>query len=273
MIRNPLRLLAAAAVGLVSWSATASADLLVDPSGGNSINFSSDLDDGMATRSLGGSFKFFGSTIATIGVSVNGSLSTTGTINYGNDAGLGTLTNIIAPYYDDLTLDSSTTGKITEQAASTYYAITWNGLYDHNYIVSQATDTFQAVLFTGNTTLANYQFLAGDIAFAYGSMLAPLYSGTATAGLSGGPSTYVPLPGTTDGQIRTTALLPTGSNFLLFRPNAGNGYDVSTQSTIQAAAVPEPSSWVLLGAGLLLVARLRPPHAGRSLAAIKVPCR
>lgn len=272
MICNPLRLLIATAVGLASWTATASADLLIDPTGGTNISFS-DINDGMVTRQLNGSFNFFGAPITKVGVSVNGLLSISSTVNYGADAALSssTLSNTIDPFYDDLTLFTS--GKVSDQTVSgSYYEVTWSGVYDHGYLATGATDTFQAVLFFGNTVVNGYQFLAGDIAISYGSMLGVFNTGTATVGLGSSVSNYVPLAGTTDGQIRNYSLLPTGSNFLLFRPNGSNSYNASTQSLVQPAAVAEPSSWVLLGAGLILATRLRPAPAPRSLATIKVSC-
>ena len=243
---------------LVSCGRPASANLLVDPTGGTTINFGND-DDAVVSRSLGGIFNYYGPTINSIDVSTNGNLNLTGNVGY-KDSPISGLPGSINPFYDDLYLFSAAT--VSDRGvAGSYYAATWNGVYDRSDLAAGETDTFQAILFTGNTALSGYNFRAGDIALSYAAMDQVFNSGSATVGISNGTgSTTTALPGTTDGQINDTSLLPTGSRFLLFRSGDGGAtYAASTQSTAPAA-VSEPASWLMMATGLLLAAAR---HRGR----------
>jgi hypothetical protein len=118
---------------------------------------------------------------------------------------------------------------------------------------SSATHTFQVIWFGESLNLSGFAFLAGDIVFDYANLgnefREELGGEGATVGLDlGNNSNFTPLPGTTDGVISNTSLLPKDSNnFLLFRYNEStNNYSVSIQS------VPEPATWaVLLGSAAL----------------------
>ena len=73
-----------------------------------------------------------------------------------------------------------------------------------------------------------------------------------TVGLDqGNGSGFSPVPGSTDALITDISILPIDdNNFVLFRVNGAGGYDASIQSL---TAVPEPSTILLTGTGLVAI--------------------
>lgn len=251
-------------VAVSMTAASARANLLVDPTGGTTIPLAG--DDATTTRNLGGSFSYYGTTYTSLAASTNGNLNTSGSARF-SDSPLSGLGGFIAPFYDDLYVSGDATSYVTEKVvAGQYYAATWVSAFDLSSILPGTGNTFQAVLFTGAATLNGFAFQAGDIAFSYSTLNAPFSRGTATVGIANltGSST-APLPGTTDGQISNYNLLPTGSSFLLFRPDATQTTYAASIVTPGTGTVPEPSSAVLCGiaglAGLVAARARRPKHA------------
>ena len=230
-------------------AAPVQAQLLINPTGGNTV-FGQFVDDQAASRSLGGTFSFYGQSHTSAFVSSNGQINFNGTAIY-SDRPLSTLGQnsggSIAALYDDLY--TSNFGSVTDLATAQYYAVTWN-LTNCCYGNSSAgIRNFQAALFMQSVTIGNFNFLANDIAFSYATLTQPFDRGSATVGISDAAGLNTPVPGTTDGQIYDNALLPNGSDnsIILFR-DSGNGYQASL---ITATATPEPASLALLATGLV----------------------
>lgn len=254
--------LLAGAMLLATASLAAQAGLLVDPAGGTAI-FGPSADDNQATVSLGGNFNLYGNTISSITVSSNGYLTTGDGLLY-TDRSIGDLAAaaaglVIAPLYDDLIHTSQSNSLTSGLGAANYYAVTWSNLQgvDPNSAADQSS-TFQAVLFLANTLIGGHDFLAGDIAFSYGTLNhlitdSQVLGSTATVGVGQSASVFTGLPAVADGQISSLAGLP-NPGFLLYRSNGAGGYDV--------AQIPEPGTLPLVGLGMAVwLARRRRPAA------------
>jgi hypothetical protein len=269
---------------LLGLSRAASAAYLIDPTGGTALTslFSAvnggatgELDNGSTSggRALGFSFNFYGSAITSIFVSTNGSL--TNSFNISNaDVGWSSSpgsTQRIAPAWDDYQIDP-VNDSVIEKKTADYYSATWNVRRINQVPGSNPTMKMQAVLIGSATTLQGFNFQPGDIAFSYNGMQTP-HSGGATIGVRQTASNFqVPCSAATpcagagvssDGRITTYSdpiYTSAGTTFFLFRPNAGNGYDVSLESFI-SSAVPEPGALGLIALaalpGVILLRRRR----------------
>jgi hypothetical protein len=222
---------------------TMRADLLVSPSGGSSIT-PSNPDDGSASRSLGGTFDFYGDPVDSLFFQVNGFLSTEDAEGFFADRSITTLANdtgtsVIAGLYDDLIVTGGTS--LSDLSTGAYYAASWQNIAG-DASPSGGTSSFQVLLFFSAATVDGFSFHSGDIAISYGSLNdAP--SGTFTVGVAQNGLNGVGNPMSSDGQLTNLASLPAGNEFFLYRPD-GNSYDVSVQET---SAVPEPRSIGLIG--------------------------
>ena len=222
----------------------ASADLLIDPTGGTSLIFSDPDNSARTGRSLGFTGQFFGLDKTTVDISTNGNLNFTGNLSFA-DGTFPRSTARIAPLWDDLTLNDSssgvTPGVIVEKVSSgVYYSVTWENVYRTTSLNPNKIDTFQAVWFGAATTIGAFTFQKNDLAFAYQMVNADFDSGAATVGVNkGSDNAAAILPGSANGVITaaTKNLLPLApGQFVLFRDNGAGGYIASMQSTAASGA-------------------------------------
>jgi hypothetical protein len=164
------------AILVLAGAPFATAGLLVNPAGGSAVGFPVNTDDASVFRSLGGTFSLFGFGIHSIGISSNGFLGTGGNTAGFNTfldtdlSGLVTATNgpVIAPFFDDLFIRPGST--VTDQSvANTFYAVTYQSMFQPGDTTPEHTSDFQVVLFMADTTVGTFHFLPGDIAFSYGT--------------------------------------------------------------------------------------------------------
>jgi len=237
-----------AAVTLIGFgAASAHAGLILSPLGGFTV-FSAG-DDDTAHLTLNSTYQFYGQNFNSVDVSTNGNINFTGNSGFQNVAFPDSNTGpMIAPLWDDFSLFLNS--RIIEQQGDGFFAITWSNVATFSNPGSR--DTFQAIVFDKSTTFGNFNFHAGDIAFAYGPLGSDLsFDNNATVGLNNANgSKSAGLPG--NGQTLIDAadlpkLEPIKDEFILFRYN-GTNYNVSYQSTEQA--VPEPASMAAIGLGL-----------------------
>jgi hypothetical protein len=260
-------------IGLLflSIAPLASAGLLLDPTGGSSVGFPSNSDGDQVRRNLGGTFSLFGSSITSINIATNGFIGTSSVSGRASDRDVETLAAVVggpvvAALYDDLVFGPGT--MVTDQSvANTYYALTYQSIYGFANASAGMTADFQIILFMGDTTLAGFQFQAGDIAISYGRLNNAL-DGTFSVGVALDQTNWTPFPDTIGGQLSDLGVLPTGAQFLLFRPETQpilpairvHLADEAQQTVYQVSvesATPEPDGLSLVGAGLILAGFLK----------------
>lgn len=235
----------------------ASAGLLVNPAGGSSLGFTSLDDDTQVTRNLGGTFNLYGTNITSLNVALDGFLGTKNVDGLFSDRNLHDLAamrdgSVIAPFYDHLAFGAGSS--ITDRmVANTYYAITYQSIYNFHDLSAGATSDFQAVLFMADTTIGSFQFHARDVAFSYGN-LASTPDGTFTVGVAD-PNTRTGTPGSLDGPLSDFSSLPTGSQFFLYRPTGPGESDF--KSSVQSTDAPEPATVLLAGLGIVALTWFR----------------
>lgn len=265
----PFSLLASS---LLFAAPVAHADLLVDPAGGTSLTsfndddpLSSDPDDGQQQIALGGAFNFYGTTLNSIYVDVNGFLTPSNNgYGYSADRSVGTLASVItasviSPFYDDLYLDDTLGDTITTKTTADFTAVTWSiSGYDDASVGFESV--FQAALITAPTTLMGNAFLPGDIVFSYAALNSTVSGDDFSVGVAASSTNATGAFGVGTGQFTTQAgflgNFDSSTQALLFRADpTGAGY---TQSLITYQAVPEPGTFAALGlAGLALLRRRR----------------
>jgi len=258
------------------------ANFIVDPSSGVSVGFGPNVVDSQVVRNLGGTFDFYGTPITSIHVASDGFLGTGDVNGFFFDRTLAVLADatsgpVIAAFYDHTVFGPGTS--VTEQETSSYYAITYQNLYGFDNVTAGLTTDYQIVLFGANTTLRGFDFLAGDIAMSYGN-LASVRDGSVTVGVAESTSNFTGTLLSIDGELLDVGSLPTGSQFLLYRPHEepiiaalragslsanslseGNRvlYNVSleTMATSNTIATPEPGTLALAGLALIVSTSLR----------------
>lgn len=268
---TPRSLTKGAALGALALVSSASATLLVDPTGGEILASSSvgdpDKDDGFAQTPHYLDAPFFGQALQFPfpNISFNGYLY------FGagdSDGGFATTTfgnstvTRISPLWTNLTLGATsqviqTTGPIgLDGFTADYNAITWvnmqGGLGNEGF-----SATFQAIYFNAATILSGISFAAGDIAFSYGDIANFDELADVIIGLDQGAGGSATLPGYEPMEgWAAIGSVPTGADeYVHFRPDGSGSYDVTIESI---GTIPEPSATAaaLLG-GLLLIGRRR----------------
>lgn len=250
------------ALGALTLVSSASAALLLDPTGATVLASSStgpsDKDDGIATTPESFDASFFGAAL----VNPFPNISLNGHIYFGSGDGSGDYNPVafgtspitrISPMWTDMLLGPSSEVLQNVGSGSSYTAVTWmnmqGGIGNEGFVA-----TFQAIYFNAAATINGVSFLAGDIAFSYGDIQNFDTPADILIGLDQGVGAFATLPGyeMTEGWSSHAGYgdLPVGANeYVLFRPD-GSGYNVSLE------AIPEPSATAaaLLG-GLLLIGR------------------
>jgi hypothetical protein len=136
----------------------------IDATTGSAItNWYPGPDDGYAALTLPFPFPFYAETLRTINVCSNGFLETSTSTLYDN----GTLptpdiTNLIAPFWDDLSLPAGGTVYQFTPADSMYFVIAFVGVA--RYEPPQVRQTFEVILYPDGRIRLNYQAVGGDLA-------------------------------------------------------------------------------------------------------------
>ncbi len=237
---------------LCCFGGVSQAGYLIDPTGGTVLfSDAANYDDNTVSRSIGFTGHLFGTAFTSVSVSTNGNLNLASSTAYGNVAFPFSPTPMIAGLWDDLYLFAGSGQSITEQvSAGNYYAVTYDVSH---FLNNMPIEQFQIALFGSATTIGGFTFQADDIAFSYNAVSGGFNGNDATIGLNSGDGSFASVAGVANGLISDAQanLLPTGAgSFILFRPNGNNGYDVSVGS-LNVASVPEPSSLILLGVGMI----------------------
>ncbi len=116
-------------------------------------------DDGVQTRTLPFRFPFYGRSLTQLTIATDGYLQTS-TLSCPRNQPLPfpVLPDLIAPYWDDLTLREK--GRVVENRSDTTVTYTWCGIPRYNAPLE--TLTFQVVLHNSGTIEFNYLQLTGD---------------------------------------------------------------------------------------------------------------
>ncbi len=137
----------------------------IDPSGGTTLTgWSPSADDGIVTRTLPFGINFYrggAPNITQINVCTNGFLETTTATTYTNaEFPVSSIQNMIAPFWDDLTL--TTQGSVIEKTGTdgAYVAYSWVGVPQYT---GGALQTFQVVLYRNNHIRFNYMDVNGTL--------------------------------------------------------------------------------------------------------------
>lgn len=249
---------------LMALAPSARATFLVDPTGGTSLVSSlSDVDDGSALRSLGGSFSLYGTSYTSLYVQANGFLSTLNGSGFFTDRSVTTLASavggpVISPFYDDLYLDTSLGDTLTEKSTASYYAVTY-AISGINDFTAGHESNFQAALIKTATVLQNNVLLPGDIVLSYGALGSTVDGNDFTVGVGASSTNGTGAFGVTTGQFATaTSFLGNfnpSTQALLYRFNPTTG--VYTQSLISYIGTPTPEPGALAALGLGAVALVR----------------
>ncbi len=268
-----MKLSSVVSLAVICAAATVSrAALLIDNTGATDIvtqwgSGNAFADDGATgSRGIGFNFPFYGVNKISIFHGANGITTFgSGSTAFANTALASSPTTTIAVLWDDLrpqfdnTQSAPKTQAFEQKTIANIYA--FSGVNNRIRISgggdSSLTVSYQVALFGANTTYAGFNFLLGDIALSYNSLVTPT-TGDFTVGVHGTTSAlFTPLPGDSDGLVNYNpgvSLLPTGSNFILFRYNSTTGQYVSS---IQSASVPEPTSAGLVAGAVALMAGRR----------------
>jgi PEP-CTERM motif len=227
--------------------------------------------------------KFYGQPVSIIGNPTSTLyVAENGNLNFSNDGSffptspLSPIVPRIAPLWDDVLLLEGFNSRIVNYSMpGKYLAVGWENVLMHlnSGIVPAPRTSFQAVWFEADTVLRGYSFLKDDIIFGYegaGAFQNRFGNLDSLVGVTDGPANFSPLPGSINGHIMTdhgsspmddaqianSALLSNllaweDRSFLLFRPKADptQGYDSSKE--FFPAAVPEPTTTVVMAFGLL----------------------
>ena len=250
-MKNKMNIKSRTAVLFLAVAPFAMADFIVTPAGGTSVGLPPD-QNAAVTRNLGGTFSLFGNDITSINIATNGFLATGPLANVSGtflDRTITELTtargSVISPFFDHLSLGAGSS--VTDRTTSTWYGVTYQGMFGFNDVTAGRTSDFQVILFFGDKTFGGFNFHAGDIAISYGN-LNSTREGTITVGVGQENGSTTGNPASATGQLANFNSLPRGSQFLLYRPHNEDGivYSVSIEDT----AVPEPASLAITGIGL-----------------------
>ena len=205
---------------------------------GTGTNIIDNSDDGIASRSIGFTFNFYGTPYTTAFVSGNGLLtfdSANGSFA-NSDLTATPLQASIAAFWDDLFTDDDATDAVYHQvigdAGSRQSIFQWNNVGHFAFVGGRVT--FQLILFEGTDEIM-LRFLDADFSRPGFDFGASATVGIKNAGLQGGERL---LWSFNQGVI-------TDNSSILFSP------------ATTAAAVPEPGTLLLLGSGIAAAAAAR----------------
>jgi hypothetical protein len=204
-----------------------------DISGTGTQLFGAGVDDTSLPAALGFTFDFYGSSYSSVFVSTNG-LLTFGSANSSftnQQLAIGPTQAAIAPLWDDL--HTGTVGAVyyatTGAPGSRIFTTQWDDVR-HFSSSGSCCGTFQSVLFEGSNVI---EFRYADVDFNIPGFS---FGNNATVGISGGSASGNYLQWSHNSSVLSNA------EAIRFSPGAGD-------------PIPEPSTLLLLGGGLLAGAR------------------
>ncbi len=134
----------------------------IDATGGTQITgWSPNADDGIAPVTLPFTFRYYDQNITSMNICTNGFLQTSSLTTYTNTAFPSTITNHIAPFWDDL--DLRTAGAVYQynDPGNTFTVFSYNGV--PRYASSSDLQTFQIVLDNQGRIRFNYLDVNGTL--------------------------------------------------------------------------------------------------------------
>jgi hypothetical protein len=134
----------------------------IDATGGTQITgWSPSGDDGIVAVTLPFTFRYYDQNLTGFNICTNGFIETSALTTYSNTAFPSTITNHIAPFWDDL--DLRTAGAVYQynDPGNTYTVFSWNGV--PRYASSSDLETFQIVLDNQGRIRFNYLTMMGTL--------------------------------------------------------------------------------------------------------------
>jgi hypothetical protein len=134
----------------------------IDATGGTQITgWSPSGDDGIVAVTLPFTFRYYDQDVTSMNICTNGFLETSTLTTYTNTAFPSTITNHIAPFWDDLDLRTSGAVYQYNDPGNTYVVFSYNGV--PRYAASSDIETFQVVLDNQGRIRFNYLSMTGTL--------------------------------------------------------------------------------------------------------------